>query len=273
MIVAQEAAPRDRECALAEHERTPAIPLPADPRLRPWVIGDYGGFDEESVPHAPVALPATLVTPLVVDVSCSPLRPPVFVNGPTGTYTRVDGPCAPAVMVRLAPLGAYKLLGPAVSEIGGSIAGLEDIVGADARRLSEQVRSARTWEGRGRLLDGFLLDRATSGPQPAPEVTQAWHLLARSGGRSTIREIARQVGWSHKHLINRFKQQVGVAPHMAARLVRLMTVWRHLDGLGGLGGAQSWARIAAECGYADQAHLTREFRRFTGSTPAALKTA
>ena len=59
----------------------------------------------------------------------------------------------------------------------------------------------------------------------------------------------------------------GWPPTLAARLLRLSTVWRHLDD------EQSWARIAAECGYADQAHLTREFRRFTGTTPAALITA
>ena len=120
---------------------------------------------------------------------------------------------------------------------------------------------------RGQLLDDFLLDRATRGPQPSPEVSHAWHLLMRSGGRSTIREIARQVSWSHKHLITKFKQQIGVTPHLAARLLRLSTVWRHLDD------EQGWARVAAECGYADQAHLTREFRRFTGTTPGALITA
>ena len=167
----------------------------------------------------------------------------------------------------MAPLGAYKLLGPAVSEFGGRIVGLEDIIGADARRLSEQIQSAQTWEARGRLLDGFLLDRATHGPQPSPEVTHALHLLTRSRGSNPIREIARQVGWSHKHLITRFKEQIGVAPYIAARLLRLSTVWRHLDD------GQSWARIAAECGYADQAHLTREFRRLTGTTPGALITA
>jgi AraC-like DNA-binding protein len=97
-------------------------------------------------------------------------------------------------------------------------------------------------------------------------VCQAWHLLVRSGGRSAIGRIAREVGWSHKHLITRFKQQIGVAPRTAARLVRLSTVWRHLDD------GQSWARIAAESGYADQAHLIREFRRLTGTTPGALIT-
>jgi AraC-like DNA-binding protein len=248
-------------------ERTPPIPLPADARLRPWVVGDYGGYDEASLPHAPVTVAATMVTPLGVYMSCSPLRPPAMVMGPSGTYTRAERPCEPAVMARLAPLGAYKLLGPAVSETGGTIVALEDIVGADARRLSERVQSARTWEQRGRLLDDFLLDRAARGPQPSPEVSHAWHLLTRSGGRSTIREIARQVGWSHKHLITRFKQQIGAAPHLATRLLRLATVWRHLND------DQSWARIAAGCGYADQAHLTREFRTFTGTTPGALVTA
>jgi AraC-like DNA-binding protein len=241
--------------------------MPADARLRSWVVGDYGGFDEASLPHAPVTVSATLVTPLGVYLSCSPSRPPALVMGPSGTYTRAEGPCEPAVMVRLAPLGAYKLLGPVVSEIGGSIVGLDDIAGTDARRLSEQVQSARSWEKRGQLLDDFLLDRATRGPQPSPEVSHAWRLLARSRGKDPISEIARQVSWSHKHLIAKFKQQIGVTPQMAARLLRLMLVWRHLND------DQGWARVAAQCGYADQAHLTREFRRFTGTTPGALVTA
>jgi AraC-like DNA-binding protein len=262
--------PRPQAPQIRVFERTPLISLPADPRLRSWLVRDYVGFDPGSVPHGPVALPATLLTPLavyLVDVSRLPSRPPAPVTGPSGTYTSGEGPCAPAIIVRLPPLSAYKLLGPAVAEIGGTIADLEDVVGADARRLSEQVQSARTWEERGRLLDHFLLDRATQGLQPAPEVTHAWHLLARSRGRDPIREIARQVGWSHKHLITRFKQQIGVAPHLAVRLLRLTMVWRHLDD------ERDWARIAAECGYADQAHLTREFRRFTGTTPGALVTA
>jgi len=136
-----------------------------------------------------MVLPATLVTTLGVWLSCSPLRPPAVVTGPSDTYTLVEGPCEPGVMVRLAPLGAYRLLGPAVSEIGRTMVGLEDIAGAEARQLRDQVQCTRTWEQRGRLLDDFLLDRAMSGPQPSPEVSHAWHLLARSRGTSTIREF------------------------------------------------------------------------------------
>jgi AraC-like DNA-binding protein len=263
VTVVQEPPARHREPAGAQQELSPSIRIPADARLRPWVAADHGGYDEASLPHGEAVFPATLVTQLAVKVSDSPF-PPVLLNGLTGTFTRIEGPWTPAIVVHLTPLGAYKLLGPAVSEIDGPLADLDLIVGTDTRRLSDQIRSARTWEQRGRHLDAFLLARATHGPQPSPEVRHAWHLLAGSGGSAPISGIARQVGWSHKHLITRFKQQVGVAPHLAARLLRLSTVWRHLDD------DQTWARIAAESGYADQPHLIREFRRFTGTTPGAF---
>jgi AraC-like DNA-binding protein len=41
---------------------------------------------------------------------------------------------------------------------------------------------------------------------------------------------------------------------------------RILD-LAGRQGRADWADLAAECGYADQAHLTREFAEFAGTTP------
>jgi AraC-like DNA-binding protein len=266
--VVQDPAAPEREPTRVDRDPSPCVRLPADGRLRSWVAGGYEGFDRASLPHGEAVFPARLVTELAVKTSESPF-PPVLVNGPTDTYIRIVGPWTPAIAVRLDPLGAYKLLGPAVAEFDGPLAAVEDIVGADARRLSEQVRSARSWEQCGRLLDGFLLDRAARGSAPSPEVTQAWHLLTGSGGRTTIGGtggIAHQVGWSHKHLITKFKQQIGVTPQMAARLLRLSTVWQHLDD------EQSWARIAAESGYADQPHLIREFRRFTGTTPTALAT-
>jgi methylphosphotriester-DNA--protein-cysteine methyltransferase len=95
-------------------------------------------------------------------------------------------------------------------------------------------------------------------------VRWAWRRLVRSGGAVPIGALAREVGWSHKHLITKFRQQVGLAPKTAARLVRFEHVWRRL----GDGGPAHWDRIAADGGYADQSHLIRDFREFTGGSPA-----
>ena len=212
-------------------------------------------------------IPAGVVTPLVIDMDMTP-APAGLICGPNGSHTVVDG-ARPGAYIEtcLAPLGAYRLFGPVVAEIGDSIVRLEDLVGAAARRLAARLHDATTWTERARVLDGFLLDRRARGPAPSPEVREAWDLLRRSGGTDAIGDIARQVGWSHKHLITKFRQQVGVTPRLAARLLRLSRVWRLIDS------GQSWARIAADSGYADQSHLVREFRQFTGTTPSALTAA
>ena len=79
-----------------------------------------------------------------------------------------------------------------------------------------------------------------------------------------IGRLADEVGWSHRHLIARFRRQVGLRPKMVARLVRFDGLCRRLDQAGG---RPDWGRVAAEAGYADQAHLARDFRQFTGTTP------
>ena len=65
----------------------------------------------------------------------------------------------------------------------------------------------------------------------------------------------------------RFRQQVGLRPKTAARLVRLNRVWRRLDERRPL----DWGQVAADAGYADQAHLIRDFHQFTGTTPTQFQ--
>lgn len=137
------------------------------------------------------------------------------------------------------------------------------MLGADGRRLTEQLREAPSWRQRFALADQFLLRQLEEGPRPSPEVGWAWGRLVATGGAVPVGRIAGEVGWSHKHLITKFRQQIGLRPKTAARLVRFDGVWRRLDGRRPL----DWGQVAREAGYADQAHLVREFHQFTGTTP------
>jgi hypothetical protein len=51
------------------------------------------------------------------------------------------------------------------------------------------------------------------------------------------------------------------------QLVRLNRVWRRLDERRAL----EWGQVAAEAGYADQAHLIRDFHQCTGTTPTQFQ--
>jgi AraC-like DNA-binding protein len=186
-------------------------------------------------------------------------------SGPGGLGWLAPPPAAAiaaAAWIRRVHLGDH----PTAPDPAGHTVDLAEVLGPAGRRLAEQLRDTPTWAQRFALLDGFLLRRLADGPRPAPETDWAWQRLVASGGAVPIGQLASEVGWSHRHLIARFRQQVGLTPKTAARLVRFDRVWRRLDQPQPL----DWADLAREAGYADQAHLIREFHRFTGTTPTAF---
>jgi AraC-like DNA-binding protein len=75
-----------------------------------------------------------------------------------------------------------------------------------------------------------------------------------------------ELGWSRKQLAARFRDEVGLTPKTAARVLRFQAL---LAGLRS-GGTREWVDLALECGYFDQSHLVRDVRRFTGLTPTEL---
>src|SRR5690606_30703536 len=79
--------------------------------------------------------------------------------------------------------------------------------------------------------------------------------------------IVRATGYSHRALIALFRRSVGLTPGDYRRILR----FRAALGLIGSAGAPSLAAIAAEAGYSDQAHFTREFRACAGVTPGEYR--
>jgi AraC-like DNA-binding protein len=217
-------------------------------------------------------LPATTSVTLVLKLADSAHRPPEFVSGVQQSYTLIGGGCSPRyVQVAFTPLGAYTVLGLPMTELAGRIVDLRDILGDDARRLGEVLRDAPTWRQRFDAIDQFLLGRMDQAAPVAAEVALAWQRLAGSGGRVPIREISREVGWSHKHLITKFTQIVGLTPKRAARVIRFERLLHAVDHASDR--RQNWSELASDFSYADQAHLTREFTEFAGTSPAAFRAA
>ena len=253
------------EPAQARWPRLQATPHPA---LRPLLAREHLGIAAYTAPRH-LVVPASTAVNVVIKLTDSPHRAPTFVMGPHAQHIVVDGACAPSyVEVSLEPLGAYTVLDLPMDQLGHGAVDLADLVGRAAPELSARLREATDWPERWALVDEFLLQRCERGPRPRAEVRYAYQRLVATAGSIRIGTLAREVGWSHKHLIHRFTQLVGVRPKTAARLVRLDAVRRRLDRLG----APRWEQIAAEAGYADQAHFVREFRALTGTPPSDYAT-
>ena len=129
------------------------------------------------------------------------------------------------------------------------------------------MRDAAAWQERFDLVESFLLRRLAGSASPAPEVEWSWQRLRRSGGRASIGELAAELGWSHRRLIARFREHIGLAPKAAARVLRFDRAVARARVAGGSAGRP---RSPSDCGYYDQAHLNRDFRELAGTTPGAF---
>lgn len=87
--------------------------------------------------------------------------------------------------------------------------------------------------------------------------------IGRAPHETTIAAISDKIGYSQKHFIHLFKQQVGVTPKAFLRIMRFQ------QAIGTIVAApvDSWAGLATDCGYYDQAHMITEFRSLAGMTP------
>lgn len=170
------------------------------------------------------------------------------------------------VGIGLAPAGAYALFGTPLHDITNAVAELADLVGGRADELAERLARARSWPARFELLDDLLPRWLGAGPAQLPAVARAWRRLHQSSGRVTVAQLADDVGRSSRYLELRFRDQVGVSPKTAARVLR----FQHAVSIAARVGRPAWSEVATRCGYADQAHLNREFRQLAGCTPTEL---
>ena len=169
------------------------------------------------------------------------------------------------IQLALSPLGARALLGRPAGELAGIDVDGSEVLGIMARELHERLREADTWAARFALLDQILLDHADLDQQVTPDIAEAWRLLTRSGGTIQAGELARRVGWSSRYLQRRLLTETGLTPKAAARVTRFDRARRALQRQPAL----PLARLAADSGYYDQAHLAREFRELAGCPPSA----
>jgi AraC-like DNA-binding protein len=100
---------------------------------------------------------------------------------------------------------------------------------------------------------------------PPPRIRHAVTLLQSiNPDGNGIAFVAESLGITTRSLHRDILRWTGHSPKVFARILRMQTAMRNLRN-----GSASIAEVSAATGYADQAHMTREFRRLTGATPGS----
>jgi AraC-like DNA-binding protein len=272
------------------------VPAPGDPTGA--LVSAVGYETVADVPRDHRGLPSPFLTFIVT------LDSPVVIaegGGERGLEVVVAGLSTEAETVRMSerqcglqaavhPLAARRLFGLPAGEIARMSVEGEDVLGRTAPRLRERLAEAPGWDerfaifaaemgldgGSRRVAPGIGDPRsvAARGPAaaiisasgPRPEVVEAWRLLTISRGRIRIGDLAERVFLSRRRLSTLFAAELGITPKEAARTMRFTHAVSRI-GQGVRGGGLDLAALAAECGFADQSHLDREFRAFAGTSP------
>ena len=189
----------------------------------------------------------------------------VIVAGLHPVAARVEQPVEQrGVQLALHPLAAQALLGCRSAELLGPGDHGHEVLGRAATELHDRVGSRTDPDGWLDEVENWLRCRTADARRTSvrPEVAAAWQVAEATGGSCRIEDLARTVQLSPRQLRTLMIAETGLSPKQLCRQFRFDGVVARLAD-----GDRTLAQIAAENGYADQAHLTREFRQMAGCTP------
>jgi len=215
---------------------------------------------ERLLPTGTVELVVRLSDPDAAPVLCGQHTQPFFLESPGSTSV---------IAAHFRPGGFFPFLKIPPDEIKNQVLSLEDLWGATAWDLRDQIHGAPTLNAKYKVLEAALLAQAFPHLERRAEVAYALHELKRPN--RTVASVTGQIGYSSRRFIDLFKEEVGLTPKGYARVNRFQTVIARTA----LEQTVDWGQIALDAGYFDQAHFANDFRSFAGLTPSeylALRT-
>ena len=166
--------------------------------------------------------------------------------------------------IRFQPGGTRPFLDLPASEITDQVVDLGSLSRRFERDLLQACASVLSMSRKVAEVDRYFVQRLSSSNYDSQLLALAATIIDRRGIVS-IDDLASDAGISNRQLERRFLHEVGLGPKLLARIVRFQQVFRAVDQ-----SDPSWAEVAVECGYYDQAHLIRDFHQFAQQTPAVL---
>jgi AraC-like DNA-binding protein len=150
-------------------------------------------------------------------------------------------------------------------EFAGTVVPLEALSPRLHREL-QPVRDVDSIAGQWRFVERALSVASRHSAQSSDAaVGFALETAIETAGLISVSSLAKRVNLSNRQLERRFLDTVGMTPKRFCRIRRFQRVLQAMEEP-----CANWADAAVECGYYDQAHLIRDFRRLSGLTPACL---
>ncbi len=178
-------------------------------------------------------------------------------------------PGTTVVGLRFRPGAALHWLGVPISEIVDTRPELACFWGTKAQQLAEAIDGARTPEGIAQRLEAELARRNADITLADDTASAIFHIVGqrRDDAVAVTHRLRDELGLSERTLRRRCHDAFGYGPKTLDRILR----FQRFLALARQRGAAGMAELAADGGYADQSHLTRETRDLSGLTPGDIR--
>ena len=244
------------EIPLSDYREFPSPTSLKDHILCIWtqtISNSHGGYSHRVLPDA------------CIDVVFINNDPPVVIGPWTESFVAGLSAGTTIAGVRFHPGRASNFLGvPANALLNQSVA-LDDISRTLHKKLSWIADGTTLAARKAALMAGLF--NSVPHSSPADQVVNAaiqW-LACRPNGQ--IGQLSAWTGLSARQLQRRFLAAVGYGPKTFHSILRFQYL---LNLAAAKHNVRTLADLAAEAGYADQAHMTREVRHFSGTQPTVV---
>jgi len=189
------------------------------------------------------------------------------------TRARVEtlAPGSIVVGLRFHPGAAAPVLGMPASELADLMLDAGTVWGREVAATGERMAEASSAQRAAALLQQVVVGRLADAPRPDPVVAEAVRrLMPWQAGDGGVGSLWSSLAMSERSFRRQCHATIGVGPKALQRMLRfqgLLARVQYAVSRGRRPASDGLALLAAEAGYADQAHLAHECLRLTGVTP------
>jgi AraC-like DNA-binding protein len=158
---------------------------------------------------------------------------------------------------------AYPFFPLPMNEMSDRVVDADLLWGNDFAFLREHLLGIKEIALKFLAAENFLLKHFQKRFALNPAVEYALAEIIRGPDQISLARVSGKIGYSQKHFIGMFKQQVGVTPKAYLKIMRFQKAINEIEQRKQV----NWADISQDCGFYDQAHFINDFKFFSGFTP------
>ena len=132
-----------------------------------------------------------------------------------------------------------------------------------ARQLISALSEAESYDERTGIFTRFAWDHLIDHSYSPTFIDYVTVALCSPNGRQIYNNIDQVIGYSERYCREKFKGYYGISPKQYSDIIRFQNALKALIN----GWCKDLSSLAVECGYFDQSHLSRDFRRYTNEPP------